>query len=229
MSDAVRANLDKALHEPKPTASRKKAKRAARGGIGEKSPLSIVKSVETTDEGNKITIVLALSPTETPTAQQKGAFVGKDGRIHFFTKAKVAKAEKIMQSALKPYAGVSRGWGRVPIKATFTFLFPYASGTAKKDRHEIGPMLERPDVDNLVKLHLDALTAVGYWEDDALVNTLVSMKRRTTGDPCITISLENLRPAFQRLFDAEEEYKSPTLFSQGEPEKPAETNPLLTL
>lgn len=190
----------------------------------------LVKGVKISEDGNEVKIVLGLSPAETPTAQQKGAFVGKDGKVHFFTKAKIAKAEKAMKIALEPYAHYTRKWGRVPIEVVFKFLFPYASGTPKKERHKIGPMLERPDVDNIVKLHLDCLTQVGYWEDDSLVNTLHLAKRRTTGPSCITITITNLQPKFDALYRETEDHDNPNLFNpSAAAQKPSETNPLSDL
>ena len=123
---------------------------------------TIVKSVSLSEDKNTLKIILGVSPSELPTAQQKGVFVGKDGRAHFFTKAKIAKAERTLEAALCPYAGITREWGCVPLEVTMDFFFPYASGTSKKNRHDIGSMMEKPDVDNLAKMPVDALTRSGF-------------------------------------------------------------------
>ena len=73
---------------------------------------NLVKSVKVSDDGNQITILLALDPSSVPTAQQKGAFVGKDHKVHFFTKGKVAKAGKALAKALEPYAKFTASWGK---------------------------------------------------------------------------------------------------------------------
>lgn len=189
----------------------------------------IVKGVKVSEDGNEVKIYLGLSPAETPTAQQKGAFVGKDGKVHFFTKAKIAKAEKTLEKALRPYAHLTSKWGRVPVQVVFKYFFAYSSGTPNKHRHKIGPMLERPDVDNLTKLHLDCLTRVGFWEDDSLVNNLNLIKRRTTGPVCITITITNMQPMFEALYRETEAYDNPTLFSPKVDKSPSETNPLSDL
>lgn len=190
----------------------------------------LVKNVSLSEDHNKVVIVMAINPYTIPTAQQKGAFVGKhDGRVHFFTKSKVAKAEKALQVALNPYAHMSRSWGQVPIALTFDFLFPYTSGTPKKHLHKIGPMLQKPDCDNICKGFADALTRSGFWEDDSLINTLTIRKRRTTETPCIKITIENLAPRFEQLYAETENFDNPDLFSEGEPSPPSEVNPLSAL
>lgn len=237
MSAVVRANLEKVqglfggehMTMEKSLAGGSK-KRHTKKTLTPDMAKDIVKGVKVSDDGNEVKIFLGLSPAETPTAQQKGAFVGKDGKVHFFTKAKIAKAEKALTEALRPYAHLTSKWGRVPVQVVFKYLFSYASGTPKKHQHKIGPMLERPDVDNLTKLHLDCLTQVGFWQDDSLVNNLFLMKRRTTGPVCITITITNLQPKFESLYRETEEFDTPTLFHGTQtPSIPSETNPLSDL
>lgn len=186
----------------------------------------LVKSVDVSEDGNVVKIVMALDPGSTSTAQQKGAFVGKDGRVHFFTKAKIAKAAKTLRIALTPYAHHSRSWGEVPIEVVFDYFFPYPSGTPKKNRHRIGPMNERPDVSNITKGICDAMTESGFWPDDSYINNEFNRKRRTTGPACTRITITNLQPKFEALYAATEEHDAPTLFSDKKNAVPEETNPL---
>lgn len=186
---------------------------------------NLVKSVKVSDDGNQITILLAVDPSSVPTAQQKGAFVGKDNKVHFFTKSKVAKAGKALAKALAPYARFTAKWGKVPIQLTYDSFFAYPTSTPKKDRHKIGPHLERPDGDNLLKLPADILTEVGFWGDDAWIDNYIIRKRRTTGPACTKITIENLQPKFEALYRDTEEHDAPTLFSQSIA-TPSETNPL---
>ena len=188
----------------------------------------LVKSVKISADGNEVKIIMALPPGQTSTSQQKGAFVGKDGRVHFFTKAKIAKAQKTLRIALSPYAHWARDWGDVPIEVVFDYYFPYPSGTPKKDRHKIGPMNERPDASNITKGICDAMTEAGFWSDDSFINTETSRKRRTTGPACTKITITNLQPKFEALYRDTEESEAPTLFNQSSA-KPAETNPLSDL
>lgn len=190
----------------------------------------LVKSIKVSNDGNEVRIILGLQPGMLGTAQQKGAFVGKDGRVHFFTKAKIAKAEKTLRNALSPHAHYSRGWGDVPIEVVFDYFFPYPSGTPKKHQHRIGPMNERPDASNITKGVCDAMTEAGFWPDDSFINTETSRKRRTTGPSCVRITITNLQPKFEALYRDTEEHDKPTLFARTkEAAKPTESNPLSDL
>lgn len=191
---------------------------------------SLVRTVKVSPDKNDIRIVLAIDPATIPTAQGKGAFVDKSGRVHFFTKPKQRKAEKAFEVALLPYAHLSRSWGNVPVEVELDMYFNYPSGTPKKHLHKIGPHTQRPDVDNIAKGNLDAMTRAGYWMDDSYINTLILRKRRTTGQACIVIKIVNLRPKFEALYVQAEEFDSPTLFNRdAKLAKPSETNPLSDL
>ena len=238
MSAAARANLERiqasfgfarngsqSEEGEKPTAKSRKKKTLTPDMAD-----NLVKSVNVSDDGNEVKILLDLNPSMTSTAQQKGAFVGKDGKVHFFTKAKIAKAEKTLKLALSPYAELSRRWGNVPIEVVFDYFFAYASGTPKRDRHRIGPMNERPDASNITKGICDAMTDAGFWPDDSFINTETSRKRRTTGPACIKITITNLQPKFEALYRETEEHDKPTLFNPiAVDAKPSETNPLSDL
>ena len=236
MSAATRANLEKAKSQigdrvvchdnPPPKLSPKQ--RAKKKTLTPDMADNLVKSVKVSDDGNEVRILLAVEPGSIPTAQQKGAFVGKDNKVHFFTKSKIAKAGKALAKALAPYAHLTSRWGRVPIQFTFDSYFTYPSGTPKKDRHKIGPHLERPDGDNILKLPADIMTEVGFWEDDSIIDTYIIRKRRTTGPACIKLTIENLQPKFDALYRDTEEHDAPTLFSSSAA-KPSETNPLSEL
>lgn len=186
----------------------------------------IVKDVKVSPDGNEVRIVLGINPSSLSTAQQKGAFVGKDGRVHFFTKAKIAKAEKTLVMALSPFAKHSASWGAVPIELCTDFYFPYPSGTPKKQLHKIGPMLAKPDGDNLLKGLADSLTHSNFWQDDSLIANYLIRKRRTTQQPCIVIRIVNLLPRFNALYRETEDHDNPSLFSKDHQPTPSETNPL---
>lgn len=163
---------------------------------------------------HEVRIVLSVNPQEIPTAQQKGVFVGKDGRVHFFTKAKIAKAAKALVQAFTPHSVHSSSWGNVPIGVEINFFFPFPSGTPKRDVHRVAPHVNRPDVDNCCKLILDCLTDSGMWKDDSLICNFLATKRRTTQQPCIVVRIENLQPKFDRLFSETDTLESMPLFNQ---------------
>lgn len=162
----------------------------------------IVKSVNVSEDGNEVKIILNVSPMALPTAQQKGAFVGKDGRVHFFTKAKVAKAEKALTKALTPYANLTRKWGEdVALAVSVVFCFPYPVSTPKKHLVQFGYHTKRSDVDNLFKGFGDALTEAGFWKDDSVIADLHLKKFMVIDAPRIGVSIKNLQPKQDSLFD----------------------------
>lgn len=245
LSPAVRANLYKVqaqeeispqrgtigAEEPPKEATKKESKSTVKVKRKKKTltpdmASDLVKSVKVSEDGNEVKIVLGVDVGGLPTAQQKGAFVGKDGRIHFFTKAKIAKAEKALIQALSPYAHYSASWGEVPIECSLEFYFPFPSGTPKKKLHKIAPHISRPDADNLAKLPLDCLTQAGFWKDDSLLCNFISRKRRTTQKTCMVIRITNLQSKFEALYKEESDYHTPTLFTAPSATKPSETNPL---
>ena len=153
---------------------------------------SLVKSCEVSPDGNEVRIILNIDSYQLPTAQQKGAFVGKDNRVHFFTKAKVAKSEKALIKALSPYADLISRWGEVPIALEVVFCFPFPKSTPKKDIIHFAYHKSRPDVDNLVKGLLDSLTQSAFWKDDSLIADLHLQKYRVVTEPSITITILKL-------------------------------------
>lgn len=238
MSAETRANLERVQaslgiarnSSPYEEAEKQSAKSRKKKTLTPDMAQNLVRAVKVSEDGNVVRIVLGLNPTMLSTAQQKGAFVGKDGRVHFFTKAKIAKAEKTLRMALAPYAGHTRKWGEVPIEVVFEYFFPYPSGTPKKHLHKIGPMNERPDASNITKGVCDAMTDAGFWPDDSFINTEISRKRRTTGPTCTRITITNLQPKFEALYRDTEEHDKPTLFANTQTAvRPSETNPLSDL
>ena len=153
---------------------------------------SLVKSCKTSPDGNEVRIVLNIDSYQLPTAQQKGAFVGKDHRVHFFTKAKVAKAEKALIKALSPCAALVNKWGEVPIALDVDFCFPFPKSTPKKEIIHFAYHKSRPDLDNLIKAVGDSLTQSNFWKDDSLIADLHLKKYRVVTDPTVTITIRKL-------------------------------------
>ena len=104
----------------------------------------------------------------TATAQQKGVFV-RNGRAHFFTKAKVRDAEDFLAAMLAPHAPAEPLRGPVYFQARW--CFPYRKSEPKRVTNagrEIAHTV-RPDLDNLEKSLLDVLTRLRYMEDDSQI------------------------------------------------------------
>lgn len=59
-----------------------------------------------------------------------------------------------------------------PICLGIEFTFPWPQGTAKRTKDLIVPRVSRPDLDNMAKSVIDALTDGGAWSDDSQVTHL---------------------------------------------------------
>ena len=129
-----------------------------------------------------MTLDLPIDPASLPTAQQKG--VTRDG--HVYTKAKVLKAHRRLVWLLReafhakadcygyPNLAYVRGTQR-PWLCSIAFVYPTGH---RPHRFEGTFKTTRPDVDNLAKLVLDAVTdACVAWPDDGQVAELRLVKR----------------------------------------------------
>ena len=150
-----------------------------------------------------MTLDLPINPRDLPTAQQKG--VTRDGRV--YTKATVLKAHRrlmwLLREAFHAEANKDKWHGcygfpqlsyvRQPDRAwKCSILFVYPVGHRPR-RFEGAPKTTRPDVDNVAKLVLDAITdACVAWLDDGQVAELRLVKRFARADepPHIEIQLE---------------------------------------
>ena len=87
--------------------------------------------------------------------------------------------EMALEAMLMPYRPL---WPlKGPVRLVFTAYMPTPASTSKKRREamlegKIGHVV-RPDVDNLSKQLLDAMTRLRFWEDDRQVVELVARKR----------------------------------------------------
>lgn len=105
------------------------------------------------------------------TAQQKGVSIAKNGKPHFYEKKKVSDARKFYREEIRK--GMSeQGWKKAegPVKVIMYFYFT----TKNKPKSQF--KTTRPDLDNLMKLILDAATDAGVWNDDSQVILLTSGK-----------------------------------------------------
>ena len=135
-------------------------------------------------------LLLQVDPADISTAQQKGVDFY---RRRVYTKAPVRKSHQLLLSAMllearlhfiKPYCGPITAW-RVCVE------YIYRPRTLR--RKDFGaPKVTRPDLDNLTKSVLDALTESGLaFSDDSQVAALEMSKRYAWGfdsEPCIRLS-----------------------------------------
>lgn len=164
-------------------------------------------------------LTLALSPADIRTAQQKGACVVK-GRVMFFTKEEVKESnarirlaienelrkqglrftykqtKRTTKFSLKKIVADSIKKGS-PVRVAIDYFFPYQSTATKTQKKQpFAWMTERPDIDNLTKSVLDAITDLEIYADDSQVCELAISKKRTA-EPSIHIVIEQMnQPAF---------------------------------
>lgn len=119
-------------------------------------------------------LTLKIDPAELPTAQQKGVRVVR-GRPMFFEKSEVTKARARLIEALLE---ADTGERPKPCDAWGVFITYFYKPKSMKMEQAGLPKSTRPDVDNLTKLVLDAITDAGIaWDDDAQATTVCASKR----------------------------------------------------
>lgn len=71
-----------------------------------------------------------------------------------------------------------------PVSVEFTAFMPIPKSTPKRARAVLTetktPYAKKPDIDNIEKMLLDRMTALGFWEDDRQVCRVV--KEKVYGD-----------------------------------------------
>lgn len=133
--------------------------------------------------------ILIPHPPPTGTAQQKGVFV-RNGRAHFFTKPKVVAMMKQWCEYLQPLKDQIPQPLEGAVCISASFHYPFAKSTPKAKLKAEAPHTSRPDLDNVEKGMLDALTALGVWLDDSQVCEKHIAKYKSTR-PRIEISIED--------------------------------------
>lgn len=109
----------------------------------------------------------------TATAQQKKHYYNKNlGRVATYKPKNVVSAENLLMTALYVHKPASPLGGALSV--SIVFYFPFKK-TEKKRVIKAGlpvPKVTKPDLDNMAKNVLDAMTKLGYWDDDALICNL---------------------------------------------------------
>ena len=84
-------------------------------------------------------------------------------------------------------------FGAAPVMVEVEALFPMPVSWSKRDRAERdGTFCEnKPDLDNITKVALDALNGVA-WTDDKTVAVLVAQKRWTAGAGGVKVTVSDL-------------------------------------
>jgi Holliday junction resolvase RusA-like endonuclease len=127
-------------------------------------------------------------PQPRPRAYSRG---GKAGVYNPGTADDWKKAIKLM---MKQHKGT---FGDNPIMLSMTFHLPrpkshYGTGKNMNKLKPSAPLnhTQKPDVDNMVKAVMDAITDVGVWKDDSQVVSLSADKYWAVLEPGVFIEIE---------------------------------------
>lgn len=160
-----------------------------------------------------MTLILQVDPSTLSTAQQKGERV-VCGHIQHFIKPKVQKSQDALYNAIltewKKEGGkttvvkmkngryrevcVSPFAPKEPVLLGGGFTFPFTSNTQKKKRVSGKCMMvQRPDLDNLIKGTQDALVYAGLLPDDSQVVGYCDIYKYRSENPRVIIQLVSLK------------------------------------
>jgi Holliday junction resolvase RusA-like endonuclease len=96
---------------------------------------------------------------------------------HTYLPAGAAKASATLQAIFEQKRPETPICGPLELHLYWTWQHPKKSnGGPNPAKFEPLPKTTRPDLDNLAKLALDAMTRAGYWHDDSQVVRLVTEK-----------------------------------------------------
>ncbi len=122
-----------------------------------------------------------------PTAKGRPKLTTAGGFARAYTPQKTANAEAHILYHIRQYlVGGGQFAKEQPIKLTVTFFRARPKSAPKR----VTLPVSRPDLDNYVKLVLDAIN--GYaMTDDSQVTTIIARKRFTTEQPRIYLLMED--------------------------------------
>lgn len=134
------------------------------------------------------------------TAQHKGAFSLPGGRVRFFKKAHVSKAEDTLSLLLLQHRPAKPMQG--PLEVSIQWIFPYRTSEPKRNRLGLIPCVTRPDLDNLSKIISDVMQKAGFYNDDSQISKL-TLSKFWGPTPGIGIRIQPLSDVQQALRDAD--------------------------
>jgi Holliday junction resolvase RusA-like endonuclease len=126
---------------------------------------------------------IPMAKVPTCTHQEKQVAVVK-GKPQFFEPPELKAARAKLEAHLAQHIPTSRYTGAVRLMVKW--LFPV------KGTHRSGEWkTTKGDLDNLAKMLLDVMTHLGYWQDDALITSMV-LEKFWADKPGIYIRIEEV-------------------------------------
>ncbi len=139
-----------------------------------------------------ISFTLPISPQSLQTSGKRLVIVG--GRPRFFLNSKAKKYHADIALFVRQHVPPVPLVG--PLRVDMAFVLPRpASLNRKADPEGLIPMAKRPDRDNLVKGTQDALSAAGFWIDDAQIcdGRIAKFYAEKGGVARIEVSVEEIK------------------------------------
>lgn len=117
-----------------------------------------------------------------PKAQPRPRAFARNGKAHVYNPATAEGWKSCVALCAKPHAPCEPT--AEPVALEIDFLLPrpkahyFASGEVKPTAPDFHP--KKPDLDNLIKAVMDAMTELGFWVDDSQVVSILASKRYAT-------------------------------------------------
>ncbi len=107
------------------------------------------------------------------------AYIPASHKVHVWKNAIIASLDK---------SGMSDRRIDVPVELSLEFQLPMPKRMKNETGHTISHV-KKPDIDNLVKAVMDAMTTTGVWRDDSLVWNVHACKIYAGEFPGVLIAL----------------------------------------
>lgn len=115
-----------------------------------------------------------------PIAQPRPRAMIRGGKVHVYNKDTSKAWKESIMIGFRKYSNLEID---SPVRVVIGYYFKRPKSLLrKKDLFDPFPHTKKPDLDNLDKAVLDALTELGVWKDDSLVYSLHSAKYYTSKD-----------------------------------------------
>lgn len=123
----------------------------------------------------------------TPKPQPRTKARAWGGRAMVYNPKTADAWKATVAAALQEYRGLSLE-GRIWVSMEFRMQRPKSHYGTGKNAHKLNKRApeyhtQKPDVDNLAKAVLDAITNINLWNDDCQVNNLIVTKEWVDHDP----------------------------------------------
>lgn len=139
-------------------------------------------------------MVICKSIIGTPKPQPRPRAFSRGGRAGVYNPKTADAWKATIAASLVEYRDLQLE-GRIWLNLEFRMLRPkshFGTGRNAENLKKQAPdhHIQKPDIDNLVKSTMDAITNLGLWRDDCQVDNLITRKVWVDDDPGVNIIIE---------------------------------------